>query len=262
MRPTALLILLLLLLTTLPAHAEEETRWYDVEVMLFVQNNQDYRHTEVWPLDYTLPRRDNARALQMPTPDQDEQDPTPFTLLPRDALRLSSDAARIERARDMELLLHFGWRQPGLPREEAVAVDIDSKTLAIADAPLQEDAQNAAEPSRLEGTLTLILSRYLHLRTDLLYREPLEEPAMQSGARSPGPSDEAAMGMPLSDEAAFSDDLFLQAEEQAHYQVYRMQQSRRMRSKELHYFDHPVFGLVVKVYPYELSEPEQADEAP
>ena len=55
-------------------------------------------------------------------------------------------------------------------------------------------------------------------------------------------------------------DLFAQlAEQQAEpapppYHVYSMQQSRRMRSGELHYLDHPVFGLAIKVTPYKLEQ--------
>jgi hypothetical protein len=33
-------------------------------------------------------------------------------------------------------------------------------------------------------------------------------------------------------------------------QSYRMQQSRRMRSGEMHYLDHPFFGLIVKFTRY------------
>ena len=35
---------------------------------------------------------------------------------------------------------------------------------------------------------------------------------------------------------------------------YAFQQQRRMRSGELHYLDHPVIGLLVKVTPYESEE--------
>lgn len=33
-----------------------------------------------------------------------------------------------------------------------------------------------------------------------------------------------------------------------------MRQHRRMRSKELHYIDHPLFGMLIKIVPYELPE--------
>ena len=40
------------------------------------------------------------------------------------------------------------------------------------------------------------------------------------------------------------------------HHVYRMKQSRRMRSNETHYMDHPRFGIVARVTPYESEQPE------
>jgi hypothetical protein len=34
-----------------------------------------------------------------------------------------------------------------------------------------------------------------------------------------------------------------------------LKQTRRMRSKEVNYIDHPMFGVVVKVTPLSLPEP-------
>jgi hypothetical protein len=121
-------------------------------------------------------------------------------------------------------------------------------------------------PPRLEGTLRLILSRYLHIEADLLYREPLDEQAVaeaqpvDSGAMPFGNDAAATEGTPKTPPAQ-QQDLFMIAEQassieqQPLYRVYRMQQSRRMRSGELHYLDHPVFGLAVRVTPYEPPKP-------
>ena len=40
-------------------------------------------------------------------------------------------------------------------------------------------------------------------------------------------------------------------------QDYRLHETRRMRSKEIHFFDHPMFGIIVKVTPYELPAPPE-----
>lgn len=170
-----LLPLLALLFST--ASQAEETRWYDVEVLLFVQQSQDYRNSEQWPVDYTEPPLEGSRELRSSGS---------FRRLSQAELKRRGDAGRIKRASDLRLLAHFGWRQPGLPRERAVPIRI-----------------NDMVPG-LSGTLTLILSRYLHIETDLLYRE--------------GPD-----------------------------RAYPMQQSRRMRSDELHYLDHPVIGMAIEV---------------
>lgn len=172
-----LLLLPLLALLFSTALQAESTRWYDVEVILFVQQSENYRDSEQWPIDYTEPKLEGSRELRSSGS---------FRRLSQAELKRRGDAGRIRRASDLKLLGHFGWRQPGLPRERAVPIRINN------------------EVPGLSGTLTLTLSRYLHIETDLLYRE---------GAG----------------------------------RAYPMQQSRRMRSDELHYLDHPVIGMAVEV---------------
>jgi len=41
--------------------------------------------------------------------------------------------------------------------------------------------------------------------------------------------------------------------EQCVNQVYQFKQNRKMRSKELHYIDNPVFGLLIYVTPFTVS---------
>lgn len=243
--------------------APSRERWYDVEVMLFVQKSQNYRESEIWPLDYRLPDLENARELvDTAATSQNPANPVAFRRLAADELRLSEDAQRIEKAPDLELLSHFGWRQPGLPPDRAVAVRVALPAMpqatAAQDAETEDGAllqQPMAEPPRLEGTLRLILSRYLHIEADLLYREPLLEETERTGG-DPFDGMQANSASPEST-AAGQQDLFLLAEQVGEidqsplYHVYRMQQSRRMRSGELHYLDHPVFGLAVRVTPYE-----------
>ena len=66
----------------------------------------------------------------------------------------------------------------------------------------------------VEGSIRLSVARFLHLETDLLLRE--------------GGSDYQRDRSP----------------------EYRLQQSRRMRSGELHYIDHPRFGILAQITPY------------
>jgi len=302
--PPPLLLALTCLALSGTLAAEEQTRWYDVEVLLFVQQSQDYRESEHWPVDYTLPDLENARELHRPAEVEPEkpttletsagQSATPiaFRLLREEELRLGEDAARLERAPDIELLLHLGWRQPGLPEDKAVAIRIhdgmlkheDEATgagtdkepapavqpLATGPSGQAEDASgNETAAPRLEGTLRLILSRYLHIETDLLYREPLGDAGDTLQTSAVFPAAEVAADTAAEGSRVQQQDLFLLAEQamqlqpQPQYRVYRLQQSRRMRSNELHYLDHPVFGMAIKVVPYEMPEPEQvADEAP
>jgi hypothetical protein len=89
-----------------------------------------------------------------------------------------------------------------------------ARTRAIDIASLAGTLDSGAVP-RVEGTLRLSVARYLHLETDI---------RLVDG--------EAGQFM---DEALPS---------------YRMRQSRRMRSGELHYLDHPRFGLIALITPH------------
>lgn len=252
--PTLLLGLMLTWGNTAQAADAEAQRWYDVEVIIFSQNSQQYRDSELWPVDYELLQLETTQEL-LPVPRGAQTTgsaPVPFTRLNAQSLRLKAEAERIKSAPDMDLLLHLGWRQPGLAEDKAVAVRIDDGIQAPTEPGLQPaspvstagagNAQliEAVPPHRMEGTLKLVLSRYLHIYTDLIYREPLSESAAEP--------------------AATQTDLFALAADplglsmQPRYQVYHLQQSRRMRSRELHYLDHPLFGMAILVTPYELKE--------
>ncbi|MBD3670395.1 MAG: hypothetical protein HUJ29_06445, partial [Gammaproteobacteria bacterium] len=84
----------------------------------------------------------------------------------------------------------------------------------------------------IDGTIKLIRKRFLHIEVDLLYRAPYIEDAANPLAREQWP------------------------------QAFRLIESRRMRSSELHYLDHPMFGVLILATPYVAPEPEeQATEA-
>ena len=88
----------------------------------------------------------------------------------------------------------------------------------------------AASDSSVRGTIRLYVARYLHVEAHLIYENPYA----------------------------------------ANQALFELRESRRMRSGELHYFDHPVFGALVRVTPYQppggeflqdQSAPAPADEA-
>ncbi len=263
-----------------PALAEiADVRWYDVEVILFAQNNQEYRNSESWPIDYTPPDLENARELlPLEKEKRDPARPTAFRLLYPDELHLDADAKRINAAQDLQLLGHFGWRQPGLPQQGALAVRVDQplfdRIQAMNDAARLEsgtaepvvEEETMTEKPKVDGTLRLILSRYLHIETDLLLKEPLDEQPMNNDAQQANVLlfSEPAVAAPDASGQTAQPDLFALAEEnaaQAPYRVYFMHQSRRMRSSETHYLDHPVFGMVIRVVPFQ-PQVEELPEAP
>jgi hypothetical protein len=80
----------------------------------------------------------------------------------------------------------------------------------------------------LGGTIRLVRERFLHLDVDI----------------TAGPS------QTVSDRDGTSAGPYFDAP------VYRLNQARRVRSGELHYFDHPYFGVIAQVVPYSPPLPE------
>jgi hypothetical protein len=92
---------------------------------------------------------------------------------------------------------------------------------------------------KLYGLIRLSVSRYLHVETDLHLRSPVVqqqyvlEPPSGGFFSGSEPVEKLVQRNVLMD--------------------FRMHESRRMRSKEIHFFDHPMFGVIVLVTPYEFS---------
>jgi hypothetical protein len=145
-----------------------------------------------------------------------------FRLLRADELELNDAFARINRLGAYRALAHGGWIQEGL--DETSARPMNLANLGV------------VNPT---GTLTLRLSRFLHLDIDLQY-QPDRTPTVVG----PGVS----------------------ALEQLQLQPrYRILGERRARSGELHYIDHPLFGLLFMISPAPAeggSEDADAETAP
>ncbi|ABC29470.1 hypothetical protein HCH_02682 [Hahella chejuensis KCTC 2396] len=124
------------------------------------------------------------------------------------------------------------------------------------------DTERLGEGYSIEGVVNLSRTRYLHTTIDLSLVEwrqkqpggamdemftPFPEQAGATSALSPlqQSAPEEKLTAPDSDEL-FLEETFRGLEPVARY---RNRQSRRMRSGEVHYLDHPVVGVLVKIIP-------------
>jgi hypothetical protein len=201
-----LLILVFLVLVSSVAAGADKSPWYKVELIVFARPNAAL-DSEHWPVEVTPPPagRDLVAWRGYTGPDS-----LPFQRLPTASLQLKRDFDRMQAAKDVQPLVHVGWLQPGLAKEEAVAVNVRS---------------DAGSAGWVEGSLRLVLARYLHLETNLIYHQAGENAAVPGGP------------------------------------VFQLVESRRMRSREYHYLDHPLFGVLVVVTPYELPAAKPASPA-
>ena len=258
--------------------ADEELTWYDVEVLVFAHTGS--AGPEAWPLEPGLPALGDALTLR-PAPESggDDGEPpelgrAPFQRLPPSTYQLKRSWQRLADSEAYRPLLHAAWRQPELPRQAAIPVHLHGGLFwyddgaeggvaiepAVPAAPPWQPEGDDAEAGRdsdagevaadggpvgppapiVDGSLRLVVSRYLHAELDLLYRDPSPDPATRT-YRQPG----------------------LLVPEGGERQLpagFRLETSRRMRSGEIHYIDHPRFGVLVFVNPWEPGEGNDEEE--
>lgn len=218
-----------------------------------------------------------SAAVAAADPGPDANLPRAFRLLPPEEFRLADAWKSLEKSSAYRPLVQLAWIQPGLPAEKARLVHVrnangalgtvsltpeaDGITLAPANRPmLASGVRMARDPSQvaLDGTLRVHRARYLHVQADLLYYRP-----MDSDTRAPVPPEGDPNALPAKDspDTAYIEQLL--AEGDTAPRVFRLTESRRMRSRELHYLDHPLFGVLVEAWPLELPDPPAAAvEAP
>ena len=215
-----------------------------------VSVNEDHTAAENHELIEALPTPgDELPALAGPQP------PEPYTLLPEEEFRLKTEFSRLQRNPGLQPEIHLAWRQPVSNQKEAQLLYLRTPYTAEQDKTEIEKERTAklatgteifnglglvapAEPPDLEGTIRISVSRYLHVELDLLRR-----------IRPAAPY--------TSYEQSFEGGFTEQAQP---YNRYRMQAHRRMRSGELHYIDHPLMGVLIKITPYELPIPAESVE--
>jgi hypothetical protein len=278
-------------LLLLPLWVQAQTdNWYRVELLIF--SNPAGSASEEWEATPELAYPELTRFLSDPDqsvtaspgegasalfapPQQDPGDPDttghnparpePFATLPATEQEFRGTAAQMQRSGRYRKLFHQAWAQPIGRQSEALSIVLDRSG---------DEEQWPA----LQGTIKLYVSRYLYLETNLWLNTSGEY--LQSSWRMPAPPlgpattvsiDEFLLSepeplpqqpSPTHDvQAAQFSPLEVPSDMEALEPVYPyahavlLKQTRRMRSKEVNYIDHPMFGVVVKVTPLSTAEP-------
>lgn len=92
---------------------------------------------------------------------------------------------------------------------------------------------------RIDGTVMLRRSRFLHLELDLELRQPLFDEQQSTPALNLG--DENESGQP---ERPFSKSFL----------IHKLKQSRQVKSQRMEYFDSPVLGVLAWITSFELED--------
>ncbi|MBN0987130.1 CsiV family protein [Amphritea pacifica] len=236
------LTLTLILFNSSPAQAD--TSNYKVELLIFSHQSSDTLGDEIWPLIDAIPPR-RSRALEY---NQQGQQIGFFTRLPKSSLSLSSNQASLRRSSLYRVLFHEAWIQPIGEVKNQHVIRINGGE--ILDNGLYE----------LDGYISIDKGRYLHFRSDLFHSRrlsPTESQMLLKPSTGPTPADKT----PLSDEpttatpadqpegSSVNGNRYLTQTTIPDFLTVEMESARRMRSNELHYIDHPLFGMLVKISP-------------
>jgi hypothetical protein len=167
----------------------------------------------------TLRRPPGPTVVSPPALDAALLDALRVRPLKAEELRLGNEYRKLAGNSAYTPLLHAGWVQPGLPENEAPSFDL--ATLGVWNP---------------RGTVRVHLGlRLLHSTLYLTY-EAAHPDATPLGVESPpGAAPPLRVGDGL-------DELSLAPR-------YRLTATRSSRSGELHYFDHPAFGVLVRITP-------------
>jgi hypothetical protein len=165
MKPIRLVALVLALLgcVALSASAQQSTQVlqsYDVELLVFRTLNPNAS-----PEEWSMEAAEAGQRLAIP---EDEPEPSAasappptttsnFPALASGRFKLTGIYDTLRRSRNYQPLAHFGWTQPGYPRNDAKLLTINSMVPA---------------GSGLVGQVALTRGRYLHLTLDLVYDAP------------------------------------------------------------------------------------------
>lgn len=225
----------IIVLLSLASPCLSEITEYDIEIVIFEDITNRYLNSERWPrLEPDMPIEETSFEFFL------EEDIEPAYPESNDVINISDSenrlledyATKINSSNRYNLLVHKLWRQTGLETETAINIKIDSRNETkysdgseINLIKLEQIVENEDQlKSYIKGDIKVILGRYLHIHTDLIYSKPLSSymhsPIDISDAENP-------------------------------YKNFSIKTHRKMRSRNLHYIDHPLAGILVIATPVE-----------
>jgi len=222
-----LLFGLLLSVSTQPLYAQMEEeksennheRWYQVEMIVFARAESNAQET--WPNDLKLSYPTNLITLKSDNPASEGFIP----LSPNERL-LNTQAATLAKSGTYTVLFHQAWRQIILSHKTNIFIN-GGKTY------------NGHQ--ELEGSIALNVAQYLKIQTNLWLTQ-----FVPSGTQVT----ETWPELPIPPGATIND-----TEKTQDYVIKRIakiSEQRTMRSNEVHYLDHSLLGVIVKIIPYDM----------
>jgi hypothetical protein len=251
----------LFFIVSIQARAAQEL--YEVEMVVFSTLDSDAVHAELWPInpgapDFSKGRRlktkenllaenkQHAESLEatleresplnhMLVEDELPVEQMGFVILPKSHWKLSDPAKKL--GRQYQVLLHSAWRQPITETTQAIYFQGGKAyhSPESIDAGQYPNFSGTTGAYEFEGLLKLRKNRFLHAEVDFILQEPAKAEQAEDNATS------HSIWLLTRDN--------WRPDANTQLQSFRLQQSRKMRSKELHYLDHPAMGVLIQISP-------------
>ncbi len=209
-----LLIGSLLLLFSNLAYA----KWYQVEMVVFEHLTSD-ASGEFWNTDDVPDYSGSVELVSEP------EGPDAFKILPSSKYKLGGVNKALKLSSGYRPVHHIAWQQPELTKSRAKKVHIKNPD------------------AKINGTVNLRGGHLLHLDMNISYFVDLFTESVTSFM-------EESISVASEDvEEIEADEEIIMSGTYA-----QMKETRRIKLNELHYFDHPLFGVIMRVTRLEVEE--------
>ena len=197
-------------------------KWYQVEMVVFEHLVAD-NSGELWNID-GVP--DYSASVELVT-EADESNA--FKMLPASRYKLGGVNKNLKLSSDYRPVHHVAWQQPELTKSRAKKVHIKNPE------------------AKINGTVNLRGGHLLHLDVNMsyfvdLYTEAVTSFTEENISIAGGDIEKIDVEEIEVDEEIIMSGTYAQ-----------MKETRRIKLNELHYFDHPLFGVIMRVTRLEVE---------
>ena len=210
--------------------------WYQVEVIIFDRINPDLGE-EKW-VNGELKIRPDIIELYPNHKINHDQGLTPYMIMDEKNNRMNGIFRVLKLSSEYRPLIHLLWQQPATKRSQSryihiIKYDSENKAskeelLAIPEEPnFIEDLTKTHKI--IDGSIRIRSNFYLHVDLDLYYFKNVYNDNKM-----------------INEEVEFSDSSFKEL-------TIELKESRKIKLNEIHYFDNPMYGVILQVSRIEES---------
>jgi Peptidoglycan-binding protein, CsiV len=213
------------------SHITTAASWYQVEVVVFDRLNPDLDGEQWQNEDFTI--RNNLVELQSADAALNTvEELVPYIILDNSRNRLNGVQRALKLSSQYRPLIHLSWQQAATQRRQSRYVHLQrfdgNQSMSVTDS-----VNLDAEPEFLEeiiplnriidGSIRIRSGFYLHADVDLNYFKDL--PAENKILRT-------------------SEESYIGATDKT---IIKLKETRKIKLNEIHYFDHPMLGVILQV---------------